>query len=595
MPTFEKTRPWTAPETTSGFAPEIASENTAETAPEAARETGVATQPYAHAGAGVEGLRASIELARRLDADGDARAPVEAAHALEQAERGGDAALEAEAADCLALCQLHQGSFDGALENVYRAIGLWRQRADLSGESGSRALHAQVLLELGEVDEALEEARVALQLAESAQDSRQRANASMVAGFVYRTLGRGGDARSFFEQAMALSRWVDDRRLLARALCNLGNIHSDMAALRRREGRPDFGRELLKALDLYHQSLHLFKELGDARLEANALRNIALVHGDLGDHAAAFEMLGEQLAHARETGNQVGAEVALRLIGRLHLDRKEHALAVECLSEAVGIAADLRRLECEWLSHEMLSKACEALGDPASALRHFKRFHALQAQVITERNEHRGRAFALQYQTERAKADAEAQRLRALALERSNLELERKAQALSDAACEDPLTGLYNRRQLDAAMQAELRQRGQVRPYSIAMLDIDFFKRVNDSFSHQAGDQVLRQVAEVLRRCCRQGDMAIRYGGEEFALVFLQALVPQAARVCERIRLAVQKHDWAPIHPELSVTVSIGIADNHDAGDPGAILALADKRLYAAKQGGRNCVVSGDG
>ena len=89
--------------------------------------------------------------------------------------------------------------------------------------------------------------------------------------------------------------------------------------------------------------------------------------------------------------------------------------------------------------------------------------------------------------------------------------------------------------------------------------------------------------------------MPIRYGGEEFSVVFLGASTEQAARVCERIRAAVQKHNWAPIHTDLSVTVSIGIADNHDACDPATILALADKRLYAAKQGGRNRVVSEGG
>lgn len=537
-------------------------------------------------------VRQAIALALQFDAADDARAMQQAAHALALADTSGDPPLQAAAAECLALCQLHQGVYDSALENIYRAVGLWRQLGDVAGEAGSRVLHAQMLLELGQADEALVEAQAGLQLADKAADARQRANSSMVAGFVSRSLGRWGDARAFFEQAMMQAQLVGDRWMLGRALCNLGNIHSDVADVRRREGRADFARDLPQALALYDQSLQLFKELGDARLEGNTLRNIALTLSDMGDHAAAFEILGAQLARTREMGNRLSEEMSLRLLGKLHLDRGEHASAVARLHEALALAEALQRVECQWLSHEMLSQAHEKLGDAVLALRHFKRFHALQSQVISERNERRGRAFALQYQTELVKAEAEAQRLRAAALEHNNRELQNEARKLSEATYEDPLTGLYNRRQLDAAMQAELCLRDAAHPYSIAMVDIDFFKRVNDNFSHQTGDQVLREVAVVLRQSCRQGDMAIRYGGEEFALVFIEASAAQASRVCERIRKAVQEHGWSSIHPDLSVTVSIGIADNGDATEPGAILALADKRLYAAKHGGRNQVVS---
>ena len=190
-----------------------------------------------------------------------------------------------------------------------------------------------------------------------------------------------------------------------------------------------------------------------------------------------------------------------------------------------------------------------------------------------------------------ARAEAEAERLRALSLEHANRALAQEAERLTRASFEDPLTGLYNRRRLDIEMANDLSRRSAERPFSVALVDIDFFKRINDGHSHQMGDQVLREVGALLQQSCRQGDLAVRYGGEEFALVFASAVAADAHIACERLRGTVECHPWQRLHPELNVTVSIGVADNSEADTPEAMFALADKRLYAAKAAGRNRVV----
>jgi diguanylate cyclase (GGDEF)-like protein len=191
-----------------------------------------------------------------------------------------------------------------------------------------------------------------------------------------------------------------------------------------------------------------------------------------------------------------------------------------------------------------------------------------------------------------AAAEGEAERLRALSLERANQVLEQEKERLSRESFEDPLTGLFNRRRLDLALGEQLAPGAPDKVFSVALVDIDFFKRVNDNFSHQMGDEVLKVVGLLLRQACRQQDLAARYGGEEFALLFSRARASDAGIACERLRAAVQRHPWAQLHPDLKITVSIGVADSTEGADAEAIFALADKRLYAAKHGGRNQVVS---
>jgi len=122
------------------------------------------------------------------------------------------------------------------------------------------------------------------------------------------------------------------------------------------------------------------------------------------------------------------------------------------------------------------------------------------------------------------------------------------------------------------------------------MVDIDHFKRFNDEFGHDAGDVVLKNVGELLRHMLRQGDVACRYGGEEFLLVLLGTSAQEAFIACERIRAATLKLEVAHRGQPLGkITMSFGIATFPAAGDtPAAIITAADQALYAAKAGGRD-------
>jgi len=169
--------------------------------------------------------------------------------------------------------------------------------------------------------------------------------------------------------------------------------------------------------------------------------------------------------------------------------------------------------------------------------------------------------------------------------------LEQQTQELERLSHEDALTGVSNRRHLDklAALEYE-RARRFHHDLTVAMVDIDDFKQINDRHSHQLGDVVLRTVAQLLRGGCRSVDVVGRYGGEEFLLILVEIGRPEAMMLCERLRATVQGHDWEGISPGLAVTISIGVADNHEATELEKIIALSDARLYYAKQHGKNQV-----
>jgi two-component system cell cycle response regulator len=161
-------------------------------------------------------------------------------------------------------------------------------------------------------------------------------------------------------------------------------------------------------------------------------------------------------------------------------------------------------------------------------------------------------------------------------------------------ALTDSLTGLYNRRYLMAHLDGLMaRAAEKTEGPSVLMLDIDFFKRVNDNYGHPAGDAVLREVASRIARHVRAFDLVARYGGEEFVVVMPETPLAIAAMVGERLRNVVAAKPIAlgDGQGELEMTISVGIAIAREGGDsPTAVLQRADKALYEAKGRGRNCV-----
>jgi len=151
----------------------------------------------------------------------------------------------------------------------------------------------------------------------------------------------------------------------------------------------------------------------------------------------------------------------------------------------------------------------------------------------------------------------------------------------------DALTNLFNRKSFNDLLQREVATfKRDGHDLSMVMIDIDHFKNVNDSYGHTVGDKVLVELAEVLHRVSRPRDLPCRWGGEEFAWLLPETNLEQATIAAERLRQAIQDHDFQEASP---LTVSLGVSMIRSGEDDGAALCKrADEALYAAKQGGRN-------
>jgi two-component system cell cycle response regulator len=165
---------------------------------------------------------------------------------------------------------------------------------------------------------------------------------------------------------------------------------------------------------------------------------------------------------------------------------------------------------------------------------------------------------------------------------------------MADMSTRDELTGLYNRRYLMGVLEREVsRAKRYETDLALCMLDLDHFKRINDTYGHPAGDIVLSEIARMLKECIRQSDLVCRYGGEEFVVILPNTDVKKAKSVTERFRKNVAKYQFKHNSSQFQITVSVGIASYGHEGDQSLtqLIEMADKALYQAKRTGRNKVI----
>jgi len=325
------------------------------------------------------------------------------------------------------------------------------------------------------------------------------------------------------------------------------------------------------------------------RAETCLHRGVALLA--LGNIQAGLTCLREGARTAEQAFHAWAQTMCLLRLGQALLQQGEHLPGERILNSALVLAQSSGLTRQQHEAQLTLATFFEATDRPRDALQALRAAHALEIELARHAPPP---AMEPQWLKRLDKLDA---RLRLVLSDRENLRL-RETQSDQDAlvqrlhleAYHDALTGLANRRWLDAQLADKLAHWQSTPPLSLLLLDIDHFKAINDDFSHLVGDAALRQVASLLQQTCRNHDTPVRFGGEEFVVLLDGLALADATHVAQRILQCALEHDWHGLFGERALTLSAGVAEAMAGDSADTLLARADAALYRAKHSGRNRV-----
>lgn len=488
-------------------------------------------------------LEAAVEQ-RRGDLE---RAFALVLEAEELAERVAAPDLDAELALVRSRASFLSGSLGEALSLADQAVGL----ADRSGLDSLRLLARRARnLVLGASGSSLltESVCELLELSIALEDDKEEAMVRNDYAYDLFLRGELDAAAEAIERSIALARDVGHEGSIAlayaigtRAEIRLGQGDATGALV-------DFDESLARAAAGDEPEPYLLGVTIQGR--AQALTALGRLEEAFAETGRGLEWLGERVPYARGLLLQTMAAAA-RQAGR-------HEEAYEALEQSFEFE---RTARLELTANQL---ALQRAGLEAKASRH-------EARVLAAKN----RELELAH-TE---------------LERRMKQLERLRDRLREQADSDWLTGLRNRRFLAREFRTLTRAGELSTSLTVALLDLDYFKSINDRYGHETGDRVLKTVANHLKRSVRPGDTVVRSGGEEFLLVLPGLPADLATARCERLRRDIESWPWETLVRGLEVTLSAGVASTEEPLEAGALLSTVDARLYAAKAAGRNRVI----
>ncbi|MFI7600056.1 diguanylate cyclase [Actinoplanes sp. NPDC049681] len=486
---------------------------------------------------------------------------VRAAEVAWTAEALGDALLLRRAQLVQADMRQRSGTV-GEAARIFLTIQSWAQQHDCAPLLARSHYHLTLTYHyLGDHAASLEHALSAVELLEETAPAGLRVLYLIRLANSLAEGGSIGPARERYDQAeqLAIACGDLDRRMLV--LNNLA--YTEMEA-----GRTSVAQDITERMADTVLALGRDFRVG----ECDTIANVRIIAGDyagaeqilVGVHDTSRWFEAHDVAEARLT-----LATAQRMLGAL--ERAQSTLD-RCRASCRGVSLGTVRVRAMAEQAELYAAA----GKYAAAFEEYKRFHAAAEELRSQQQEARARTRQAMFETAEARREAERYR---------------------EQARRDALTGLYNRRFIDERLPQLIATAATAgTPLTVALVDLDHFKRINDTLSHDVGDRVLVAVADLLAGALDGRDtesFTARMGGEEFVVV-LPGLADAAADAwLDGLRLTIREHPWSPVTGDLPVTVSIGAVAGVPAPgqDQAALLAEADRHLYSAKRTGRDRVV----
>lgn len=498
--------------------------------------------------------------------------------ALAQAQQQHDQHTEARALLCLAQADHLVARFHRAQETAQRAVALFQVTEDPLREAEALCVLAQTLSTMGHADDGVEAALIALKLQSSSPAKAQaEAYAHNSLALAYSYAGSFERADAAFDRAITLlenqGHWMgayqprSNQRVMEVTRCFFDRYyHADfcdlqrLGRLRQAQGRTAQAPPNLLVLQGAHLKTQALMGLCDG-FEACWLGqlDIAQSHADL---AKSVDARGESSPSVTMMELWLRSEIGWAC--------RDWSLAETHGQQMLQLALSLDHEPMVSVAYLLLAQVLSAQGKHAAS--------QTQLRALKLR-ESRLREAAQKQREERIEWQLQARTSHA-----TRLRLEAQAQELEQLAMEDALTGLYNRRHLERMAPVLLRKGAELGlAPAMAFVDVDLFKRVNDAYSHQVGDQVLKALAQILRSFVREGDVPVRLGGDEFVVAFAHVEAAGLPGLAQRIQQAVQSYDWESLAAGLCVSVSVGMA----IAQPGDALTdwlhRCDQGMYEAK------------
>lgn len=503
--------------------------------------------------------------------------------------------------------QLCEASAEEKLGRFQLAETSYEKILQESRSAKLRLIEAETLLNLGQLhgfQGDFTEALTALQTAQNLFYELELPNKLRVTlnsiAILYGRMGEDKKAVEYFTEVLEKNKAAGKKRNIAVVLYNLGRRYQSL-------------KEFAKAESSYQDSLAIHKELGNDASQALVLRAMGSIYNETGKPDQALTALNQALK-IFEAKNRVKSQAGLyleRAIAYRLLNKNDKALAelehAEVLSEGSSSMMTLRDIS------EERSKVYVQMRDWQNAFVQLHKNKTISDQILNSQKENQLTRIQLKFETaHKEQANQLLRRELETASRMQFLQMAvialgalllgvggffairqvRLARQMKDLALTDELTQLPNRRHIMTYGQEALRTcKEQGRPFSVLIFDIDHFKRVNDTFGHPVGDEVIKRIANVSKGLLRQADRVGRIGGEEF-LIILPFTGPDAAKeVAERIRDHVSRTDMSDLELSLNVTISVGVCGCTDQLRPlDYLMNLADEALYQVKQNGRNGV-----
>lgn len=486
---------------------------------------------------------------------------------------------QAHALLCLAHCDLMVSRFRRSQETAQRAATLFQSLSDHDGESHALTVLSRAAAFLGRNEEAVEAALLAVQLTQSMPACRTKARATHALGVAYYF------SRSFEKAEATLEDTVQIARQSQPVLSSYQPRLDQAFAEAVRNVKARYLNEYLPKTRRMQTALELCAQFAESDDSDSHITQGEVVWGRAAWHLLQGLKLcwagrlseGEaQLSAAREWTSRYQTTTSLQALEwwlqtETAWARGHWSHAEEHVARMIEVATRVEHEQLACVGHLLASEIFEAQG---------KSTLALEEQRRLRRRELRNRAESLESRSRMVGAQFDARRT-----EQSLQLLQASSQELTRLAMEDTLTGVGNRRAFERKLELALRQGADASsPLSLAMLDVDDFKKVNDAFSHLTGDQVLQQIARILASQVREHDIVARIGGDEFMVIFPSTDQDIAAQACQRIREAIALFAWEGIAKGLSLAVSVGVVQSIAGDTVESLLHRSDVAMYGSKK-----------